>query len=189
MARRHTPEQVIAKVRQGQKMLNDGHPMIEVVKELQVTEATWYRWLNLYGSEKNAEASKRTKELEKENARLKRLLAEKELASTSSTRWPRENFEPRNPPPCRAHGSGEVWGIGTFRLRDHRPKPVCLPEEDTRYGLRGDTASRRPTRRRGQTSGMGMAESPLVAARPGVGWDGAQQQARTPALARGRPRL
>ncbi len=40
----------------------------------------WYRWLNQYGSEKNAEASKGTKELEKENARLKRLLAEKELA-------------------------------------------------------------------------------------------------------------
>ena len=39
MARRHTPEQVIAKVRQGQKMLNNGHPLIEVIKELQVTEA------------------------------------------------------------------------------------------------------------------------------------------------------
>ncbi len=39
MARRHTPDQVIAKVRHGQKMLNDGRPMIEVVKELQVTEA------------------------------------------------------------------------------------------------------------------------------------------------------
>ncbi|MEN3343897.1 MAG: putative transposase [Arthrobacter sp.] len=80
MARRHTPEQVIAKVRQCQKMLNDGRPMVEVIKELQVTEATWYRWLNKYGSESNAEASKRTKELEKENARLKRLLAEKKLA-------------------------------------------------------------------------------------------------------------
>lgn len=80
MARRHTPEQVIAKVRQGQKMLNDGRPMVEVIKELQVTEATWYRWLKEYGSEKNAEASRRTRELEKENARLKRLLAEKELA-------------------------------------------------------------------------------------------------------------
>ena len=53
MARRHTPEQVIAKVRQGQKMLNDGRPMVEVIKELQITEATWYRWLNQYGSEKN----------------------------------------------------------------------------------------------------------------------------------------
>ena len=76
MARRHTPEQVIAKVRQGQKMLNDGHPMIEVVKELQVTEATWYRWLNQYGSEKNAEASKRTKELEKENERLRKAVSD-----------------------------------------------------------------------------------------------------------------
>jgi putative transposase len=61
MARRRTPEQVIAKVRQGQKMLKDGRPMVEVIKELQVTEATWYRWLNQYGSEKNAEASKRTR--------------------------------------------------------------------------------------------------------------------------------
>jgi putative transposase len=54
MARRHTPEQVIAKVRHGQKMLNDGRPMVEVIKELQITEATWYRWLNQYGSEKNS---------------------------------------------------------------------------------------------------------------------------------------
>ncbi|MGP5195542.1 IS3 family transposase [Arthrobacter rhombi] len=80
MARRHTPEQVIAKVRQGQKMLNDGRPMIEVIKELQVTEATWYRWLQQYGSEKNAGQTKAVKNLEKENARLKKLVAEKELA-------------------------------------------------------------------------------------------------------------
>ena len=80
MARRHTPDQVIAKVRQGQKMLNDGKPMIEVIKELQVTEATWYRWLQQYGSEQNEAQTKAVKDLEKENARLKRLLAEKELA-------------------------------------------------------------------------------------------------------------
>lgn len=80
MARRHTPDQVIAKVRQGQKLLNDGRPMIEVIKELQVTEATWYRWLQQYGSEKNADQTKAVKNLEKENARLKKLVAEKELA-------------------------------------------------------------------------------------------------------------
>lgn len=80
MARRHTPEQVIAKVRLGQKMLNNGSTMIEVVKELQITEATWYRWLNQYGTEGKAQATKQVKDLEKENARLKRLLAEKELA-------------------------------------------------------------------------------------------------------------
>jgi hypothetical protein len=44
MARRHTPEQVIAKVRQGQKVLNDGPPIVQVIKEFQVTEATWYHW-------------------------------------------------------------------------------------------------------------------------------------------------
>lgn len=49
MARRLTPDQVTAKARQGQKMLNEGHPMIEVIKKLQITEATWYRWLNQYG--------------------------------------------------------------------------------------------------------------------------------------------
>ena len=92
MARRHTPDQVVAKVRQGQKMLNDGHTMIEVIKELQITEATWYRWINQYGSEKNAEASKRTKELEKENARLKKLLADQMLANDILTEVAKGKF-------------------------------------------------------------------------------------------------
>lgn len=92
MARRHTPDQVIAKVRQGQKMLNDGHPMIEIIKELQITEATWYRWLNQYGSEKNAETSKRTKELEKENTRLKKLLADQMLANDILTEVAKGKF-------------------------------------------------------------------------------------------------
>lgn len=41
MARKHTPEQVVAKVRQGQKYPNNGQPLIEVGKELQVTEPSW----------------------------------------------------------------------------------------------------------------------------------------------------
>lgn len=81
MARRHTPEQVIVKVRLGQKMLNNGSTMIEVIKELEITEATWYRWLNQYGSEGKAQATKQVKDLEKENARLKRLLADQVLAN------------------------------------------------------------------------------------------------------------
>ena len=73
-------------------MLNDGHPMIEIIKELQITEATWYRWINQYGSEKNAEASKRTKELEKENARLKKLLADQMLANDILTEVAKGKF-------------------------------------------------------------------------------------------------
>lgn len=73
-------------------MLNEGHPMIEVIKELQITEATWYRWINQYGSEKNAEASKRTKELEKENARLKKLLTDQMLANDILTEVAKGKF-------------------------------------------------------------------------------------------------
>ena len=80
MARRHTPQQVIATVGRARRCSTTGARWSRSCKELQATEATWYRWLNQYGSEKNAEASRRTRELEKENARLKRLLAEKELA-------------------------------------------------------------------------------------------------------------
>ena len=62
-------------------MFNEGHPMNEAIKELQITEATWYRWLNQCRSEKNTEASKRTKELEKENTHFKKLLADQMLAN------------------------------------------------------------------------------------------------------------
>ena len=52
--------------------------MVEVCKHLEVTEATYYRWRNQYGGMK-AEDAKRLKELEKENARLKRLVADQAL--------------------------------------------------------------------------------------------------------------
>lgn len=47
-------------------MLDDGRPVAELFKQLQIAEATRYRWLNRYGSEKNAEVSPETKELEKD---------------------------------------------------------------------------------------------------------------------------
>lgn len=61
----HTPDQLIAKVPQGQKLLNVGHPMIEAIMELQITEATWDRRLNQYGSVKKGRASKRIIEWER----------------------------------------------------------------------------------------------------------------------------
>jgi transposase-like protein len=59
-------------------MLNNGKSMEEVLKLLEVSEATFNRWRNQYGGMKSEEA-KRLKDLEGENARLKRLLAESEL--------------------------------------------------------------------------------------------------------------
>ena len=77
-SRRHSPEQIVKKLRDAEVMLNNGKSMEEVLKVLEVSESTFHRWQNQYGGMKSEEA-KRLKELEGENARLKRLLAEAEL--------------------------------------------------------------------------------------------------------------
>ncbi|WP_157554147.1 IS3 family transposase [Micrococcus sp. CH3] len=76
--KRHTPEQVVRKLGQADRMLADGQDVAAVCRELGVYEQTYYRWRNQYGGLK-ADDAKRLKELEKQNATLKRLLAEAEL--------------------------------------------------------------------------------------------------------------
>ncbi|WP_341579584.1 IS3 family transposase [Microbacterium schleiferi] len=76
--KRHTPEQVVRKLGQADRMLADGSDIAAVCRELGVSEQTYYRWRNQYGGLK-ADDAKRLKELEKQNATLKRLLAEAEL--------------------------------------------------------------------------------------------------------------
>ena len=76
--RRHTPDQIIRKLAEGNKLLATGQELAEVCRHLEIAESTWHRWLAQYGGMK-ANDAKRLKELEGENARLKRLLAEAEL--------------------------------------------------------------------------------------------------------------
>ena len=76
--RRHTPEQVIRKLAEGDKLLNQGQSLEQVVRHLEITESTWHRWKNQYGGMK-ADDAKRLKELEKENQRLKRIVADQAL--------------------------------------------------------------------------------------------------------------
>jgi putative transposase len=76
--RRHTPEQIIRKLREADRLLAEGQDVPEVAKQLQVSEATYHRWRAQYGGLK-ADDVKRLKELEGENARLKRIEADKEL--------------------------------------------------------------------------------------------------------------
>ena len=63
--RRHTPEQVIRKLAEGEKLLAQGQTLAEVCRNLEITESTWHRWRNQYGGMK-ADDAKRLKELEKE---------------------------------------------------------------------------------------------------------------------------
>ncbi|QBJ22757.1 IS3 family transposase (plasmid) [Kocuria marina subsp. indica] len=76
--KRHTSEQVVRKLGQADRMLAGGSDIAAVCRELGISEQTYYRWRNQYGGLK-ADDAKRLKELEKQNATLKRLLAEAEL--------------------------------------------------------------------------------------------------------------
>jgi putative transposase len=75
MRTRHTPEQVIVKLRQAEAQLAQGATVAQVCQQLAVSEATFNRWRLQYGGMK-ADEAKRLKELEVENARLKKLVAE-----------------------------------------------------------------------------------------------------------------
>jgi putative transposase len=76
--RRHTPEQVVRKLREAERLLAEGKAIPEVAKELEVSENTFHRWRAQYGGMK-ADDVKRLKELERENATLKRIVANKEV--------------------------------------------------------------------------------------------------------------
>jgi transposase-like protein len=76
--RRHTPEQIIRKLREAERLLGEGKTIPEAAKELGISENTFHRWRKQYGGMK-ADDAKRLKELERENAALKRIVADKEL--------------------------------------------------------------------------------------------------------------
>ena len=76
--RRHTPEQVIRKLREAERMLGEGKTIPEAAKELGISEQTYHRWRNQYGRMK-ADDVKRLKELEAENQKLKRIVADQAL--------------------------------------------------------------------------------------------------------------
>ena len=75
---RHTPEQVVRKLRDADAMLNAGKDLAAVLQALEVSEATYDRWRKQFGGMK-AEEAKRLKELEEENSRLKQIVADQAL--------------------------------------------------------------------------------------------------------------
>ena len=79
MARkRHTAEQIIQKLREAEVALAQGQTLGVVCKKIEVTEQTYYRWRKEYGGLKLDQA-RRLKDLEKENGRLKKLVADQAL--------------------------------------------------------------------------------------------------------------
>jgi putative transposase len=73
--KRHTAEEIVSKLRQVDVLTAQGKTMAEAIRQIDVTEVTYYRWRNEYGGLKSDQV-KRLKELEMENARLRRAVSD-----------------------------------------------------------------------------------------------------------------
>jgi putative transposase len=80
--RRHTPEQVVRKLREADRLLGEGVELPEVWNTLEVSEATYHRWRTQFGGMK-ADDVKRLKELDAENVKLKRIVADQVLENAA----------------------------------------------------------------------------------------------------------
>jgi transposase-like protein len=89
--RRHTPEQIIRKLREADRLLGEGQEVAVVAKQLEVSEQTLHRWRQQYGGLK-AEDAKRLKELERENAKLKQIVADQLLENQALKEIAKGNF-------------------------------------------------------------------------------------------------
>ena len=89
--RRHTPEQIIRKLREGDRLLGEGLDPAAAAKQLEVSEQTLHRWRAQYGGLK-ADDAKRLKQLERENGRLKRIVADQLLENQALKEIARGNF-------------------------------------------------------------------------------------------------
>jgi len=87
----YTPEQIIGKLREAEVLLNQGAAIAEASKKIGVTEQTYYRWRKEYGGMR-VEQAKRLKEVEKENVRLKKLVADLSLDNAILKEAARGNF-------------------------------------------------------------------------------------------------
>ena len=91
MAKRHKPEEIIAKLRQVEVMTGQGTPMADAIRSIGVTEVTYYRWRSEYGGMK-LDQVKRLKELEVENARLRKAVSDLTLDKLILKEAARGNF-------------------------------------------------------------------------------------------------
>ena len=89
--KRYRPEEIIAKLREAEVLLGEGKKVPEVVKALGIHEVTYYRWRKEYGGLKVAQA-KRLKDLERENARLRRAISDLTLDKLILQEAARGNF-------------------------------------------------------------------------------------------------
>jgi len=89
--KRYTPEEIVAKLRQVDVLVSQGHNIADAIRQIGVSEVTYYRWRQEYGGLKT-EQVKRLKELEQENTRLRRAVSDLTLDKLILQEAARGNF-------------------------------------------------------------------------------------------------
>ncbi len=89
--KRHTPEEIISKLRQVDVLVGQGTPVADAIRSIEVTEVTYYRWRQEYGGLKSDQV-KRMKDLETENQRLRKAIADLTLDKLILQEAARGNF-------------------------------------------------------------------------------------------------
>ena len=134
-SKRFTTEQIVAKLRDAEKLQAQGATVPAVCKRLGISEQTFYRWRIRYGRLKEDEAQ-RLKALEAENARLKRIVAEQALDISMLKDLNRGNGEPGAAPGCGGVSDASASCLGAAGLRRGRAAPLEQPVCAGRAGLR-----------------------------------------------------
>ncbi len=141
MKRHPTPEQIVHKLREGERMLNEGKAITEVMRHLGIAESTWNRWRNQYGGMK-ADEAKRLRQLESENARLKNCSPSPSSTRRCSRSWPRKASDPGAPTSGRRGRDGALRSLRAPGLSRRRPAPLHrAPGSPARPRRRGQTAA------------------------------------------------
>src|SRR3954454_10014662 len=145
--KRHTPEEIVSKLRQVDVLVAQGTPVADAIRAIGVTEVTYYRWRQEYGGLKSDQI-KRMKELETENQRLRKAIADLTLDKLILQEAARGNLLPPRAPArlCGAHPD-RAEGLRASRLPGARAAP--LNPAQSAAGPRG----RRATHRRSDRAG------------------------------------
>ena len=121
--KKHTAEEIINKLREAEGIIAAGGTVAEAVRRIGVSEQTFYRWRSEYGGLR-VDQARRLKQLETENSRLKRAVAELTLDNQILKEAGRETSEPRPSPPLRRTRRGSTGGVGAAGLQGAGATPL-----------------------------------------------------------------
>ena len=132
MARkRYKPEEIVAKLRQVDVLVSQGQPVADAIRQIGVSEVTYYRWRQEFGGLKS-EQVKRLKDLELENSRLRKAVSDLTWISSFCRRPPGETSKPRASPCLHRAGASAAACVRASRLCGARAASLDTTQDPAR---------------------------------------------------------